>query len=117
YGFGPGAAFYLDDVRSTRYRSVTGWIKKVQAKESTISSNETLDRDLAAREAVMLGLRQIAGLDTKSYEARFEMSVRDLAVDAYDEFLETGLLELSEGHLRLSYEGRFLADTVVAEFL
>lgn len=117
YGFGPGAAFYLNGVRSTRYRSVTGWIKKVQREESTISSCETLDRDLAAREAVMLGLRQIAGLEMKSYETRFEMSVRDLAVNAYDEFLESGLLEVSEGYLRLTFEGRFLADTIVAEFL
>lgn len=117
FGFGPGAAALLNGERLTRFRSVTGWMKNLQAGRSSIAEVEKRDRDLAAREAVMLGLRQIQGIELGEYSARFGSEVRDLAPEAYDDFLEGQLLELSEGRLHLTYEGRFLADSVVAEFL
>lgn len=117
YGFGPGAAAYLNGQRTVRYRSVKGWINKVMAEQSGIASSEELTTDLAAREAVMLGLRQIHGINLAQFEARFGLQPQDLAQDAFDQFVDQGLLEISAGHLRLTYEGRFLADTVVAEFL
>ncbi len=117
FGFGPGAASFLDGERAMRYRSVTGWIKHVQSGESPIAERETLTLDLARREAVMLGLRQIKGIDLATFEARYECTLRELAPDAYDNFFQGELLEEKQGHLRLTYEGRFLADTVVAEFL
>lgn len=117
YGFGPGAAAYLNGQRTVRYRSVKGWINHVMADQSGIASSEELTTDLAAREAVMLGLRKIQGINLAHFEARFGLQPQDLAKDAFDQFVAQGLLEISAGHLRLTYEGRFLADTVVAEFL
>ena len=117
FGFGPGAASFLSGERAMRYRSVTGWIKHVQAGESPIAERETLTLELSRREAVMLGLRQIKGIALAAFEKRYECKLRDLAPDAYDAFLQSELLEEKQGHLRLTYEGRFLADTVVAEFL
>ncbi len=117
YGFGPGAASLINGERVTRYRSVTGWIKKIQSGESSCSDREVLGPNLARREAVMLGLRQLKGIHLSNYEERFNCSIRDLAPEEYDNFLERGLLEIVNEHLRLTYEGRFLADTVVAEFL
>jgi len=40
-----------------------------------------------------------------------------LAGDAIEGRIAEGLLERAEGRLRLTREGRFLADTVVADFL
>lgn len=117
YGFGPGAAAYLGGERTTRYRSVTGWIKRIQAGESPISATEVLSDELAAREAVMLGLRQTAGIERSEYSKIHGCEIRDLAPDAFDAFIESGLLEIHEGYVRLTHAGRFLADSVVAEFL
>lgn len=116
-GFGPGAASFLEGERAVRYRSVTGWIKHVQSEESPIAERETLTLELSRREAVMLGLRQIKGIDLAAFEAHYKCTLYDLAPDAYNHFLRIKLLEQKQGHLRLTYEGRFLADTVVAEFL
>lgn len=117
YGFGPGAAAYLNGVRSTRTRSVTRWIRQIQQAESGIAEEENMTLDLARREAVMLGLRQISGIDLDRFAARFKSTVRDLSPDAHDQFIATGLLEVAEGSLRLTHEGRFVADSVVVEFL
>lgn len=117
YGFGPGAAAFLNGERAMRYRSVTNWIKHVRAGKSPIADREVLSPELRAREAVMLGLRKTAGIDEKSFHARHGHSVMDLAPVEYQRFVNDGLLELRDGCLRLTYEGRFVADTVVTAFL
>ena len=117
YGFGPGAANYVDGVRATNHRSVTTWIKRIQAGEHGIADREELSLEVQRREAVMLGLRQTIGIDEQHFMERFEVPVRDLAPKAYDRFLEANLLERAGGQLRLTQEGRFIADSIMAEFL
>jgi len=65
----------------------------------------------------MLGLRQTAGIDLAEFRSRHGVTVRELAPDVYERFIDSGWLEEAENHLRLTLAGRFFADTVVAEFL
>jgi oxygen-independent coproporphyrinogen III oxidase len=115
--FGPGAARYVDGVRSTNHRSVATWLKRVLAGESPVADIETLDDEGRARELVMLGLRMTAGIDIAAFEQRTGFDLNALCGPALPRFVEDGLLEESAGHLRLTREGRFLADTVTSEFL
>lgn len=117
YGFGPGAAGYLGGERRMNHKSVTTWIKRVRRGESPVAETESLTPELLAREAVMLGLRQKAGIDRDEFERRFGRTVESLAPEAWMRFVAGDLLELTSSHVRLSREGRFVADTVVAEFL
>lgn len=117
YGFGPGAASLLRGVRRTNHRSVTTWIRRTLAGEPSIGEQEELDVEAAAREAVMLGLRQCRGIELTAFEQRFGMSLRSLAPEAYDHFVNTTLLECSPTHVGLTREGRCLADSVILEFL
>lgn len=116
-GFGPGAASFRGAVRRVNHRSVTTWLRRVEAGLSSVQSEETLDDDLRAREAVMLGLRQTAGINVAEFESRFGVAPRTLNPDAHLEYLSCGWLEEQAGSLRLTREGRFMADTVAAEFL
>lgn len=117
YAFGPGAARYVGGVRSTNHRSVTKWLERTLAGESAVAESEVLSPDQRARELVMLGLRQTAGIDLAAFAIETGFPLRELAPDAYARFIDQGLLEESGGRVRLSDEGRFLADTVIAEFL
>lgn len=117
YGFGPGAARYLSGTRSTAHRSVTSWLKRVLAGESGIAESETLSPEQRAREGVMLGLRQSTGIHLDTFADRTGFTLCELAPTAFDQFLNDGLLEEQDGCVRLTREGRFLADTVTAEFL
>lgn len=117
YGFGPGAARYLNGTRSTAHRSVTNWLKRVLAGESGIAESETLTPEQRAREAVMLGLRQTAGIHLETFERQTGYALPELAPQALDRFLQCGWLVEDNGFVRLTDEGRFLADTVTAEFL
>lgn len=126
YGFGPGAASYGNGIRRTNHRSTTTWIRRLlspalETSWSTgspaVADQEELTFDLRRREAVMLGLRKISGIDLEGFGRRYQSTLRDLAPGAYDQFIEDGLLEESAGFVRLTYDGRFLADTIVSEFL
>ena len=117
YGFGPGAASLIKGERATRHRSVTTWIKRIQSGESAISESEFLSEELRAREAVMLGLRKVNGIDLQEFREKTGYQVRDLAPEEFERFLSEELLELQGGTVRLSYQGRFLADYVVGQFL
>ncbi len=117
FAFGPGAARYMNGIRSTNHRSVTTWLKRVLAGASAVAESEELTDEQRARELVMLGLRQMTGIDIREFDERTGFSLRGLAPAAFDRFIADGLLEQMEGRVRLSREGRFLADTVIAEFL
>ncbi len=117
FGFGPGAARYVEGVRATNHRSVTTWLKRVLAGDSGIDQSEKLDGEQRARELIMLSLRRTAGIDVRDFQQRTGFSLAALAGEALDRFLRNGLLEETGGHVRLTREGLFLADTVTAEFL
>ncbi len=117
YGFGPGAARYRDGTRSMAHRSVTNWLKHVLAAESGIAESETLTPEQRAREAVMLGLRQTSGIHLDEFVHRTGHSLPDLAPQAFERFIQKGWLTEQDGHVMLTREGRFFADTVTADFL
>jgi len=117
FGFGPGAARYIAGRRELNHRSVTTWIKRVQAGQSPIADSERLSPEEQARELVMLGLRRCEGIDLAEFHERTGFDLRQLGGEALPRHLRHGLLEETGGHVRLTREGRFLADTVVADFL
>ena len=117
FGFGPGAASYVGGTRRTNHRSVTNWLKRVLCGESGVAESETLSPENRAREAIMLGLRQTAGIEREAFADRFGISLHELAGTEIERFAEQGLLDCDRGRVRLTRAGRMVADTVVAEFL
>ena len=117
FGFGPGAAAYVDGVRRTNHRSVTTWLRRTLAGENAAGESEQLDPESMAREAVMVGLRQVAGISRTAFRERFGFELAALAGEEFDKLLATGWLELAGDHVRLTREGRCVADRVIVEFM
>ncbi|WP_437188347.1 radical SAM family heme chaperone HemW [Planctomicrobium sp. SH668] len=117
FGIGPGAASFLQGVRTLNHRSVTTWLKRIRCGESAILEREEFDAELRAREAVMLGFRQLNGIEQSAFAARYGATVRELSPEAYDHFLKMNWIEETATHVRLTREGSFVADSVMAEFL
>jgi oxygen-independent coproporphyrinogen III oxidase len=117
FGFGPGAARYIGGRRELNHRSVTTWIKRVQAGESPIAEAEELSAEERARERVMLGLRRCQGINLAEFCEETGFDFHQLAPESLARHLRQGLLEEIDGAVRLTREGRFLADTVIVDFL
>src|SRR5580704_16039139 len=117
FGFGPGAARYAAGRRDLNHRSVTTWIKRVLAGQSPIAESEELPPEGRARELVMLNLRRCEGLDLGEFREQTGFDFHRLAGDALPRHVRQGLLEQTNGRVRLTREGRFLADSVFAEYV
>jgi oxygen-independent coproporphyrinogen-3 oxidase len=117
WGFGPGAASYLGGVRRLNHRSVTTWIRRVQAGESPFAEEERNSSEDRAREAIMLGLRRTAGIDRSEFRSKFGHDPVELGGPASDRFRDQGWLLFDDKTVRLTREGCCFADSVIAEFL
>ncbi len=117
FAFGPGAARYIDGVRSTNCRSVVRWLNSWKKNAPCLEETEQLSTEDKAREAIMLALRMIEGLHVATFENRFGVSLQQLAGEAIGRHQATGLIERHDEHLRLTRKGLLIADSVVADFL
>lgn len=117
FGFGPGAARYLEGRRETNHRSVTTWLKRVLAGQSPIADAERLSDEDRAREMIVLGLRHADGVDRQRLHARTGYRLENLAGEAVHRYRDAGLIEDNGDRIRLTREGLFLADTVIVDFL
>jgi len=117
FAFGPGAARYIDGRRETNHRSVTTWLKRILSGESAVAETETLSPEERARETLIIGLRRTVGIHKADFQHRTGFDMKSLAGETICKYLEAGLLEETDSHLRLTREGRFLADTVVVDLL
>ena len=115
--FGPGAARYVGGVRSTNCRSVVRWIRSWLEHAECLHETESLSSEDRAREAIMLGLRMIPGIDLREFQRRYGISINSLAEDAIARHSRNGLLEYNDQTLKLTQDGLLLADTVISDFL
>lgn len=117
YGFGPGAASYVDGRRAVNHRSVISWLKRVTSGKSPIMEEEELTGEDRAREAIVLGLRRCDGIQKEEFRELTGYEIECLAGETISRYSDLGLLEDVDSHVRLTREGRFLADAVFVDFL
>ena len=117
WAFGPGAARYLDGRRETNIRSVLGWLARIERGESPVVDAEELEPIHRARELLFLGLRRCDGIESQDFFRRTGLELKEFAADAISDNVSRGWLDSDETGIRLTREGRFVADRVVADFL
>jgi putative oxygen-independent coproporphyrinogen III oxidase len=117
YGFGPGAARYLGGRRETNHRSVSTWIKRVLAGQSPVGEIDELSPADRARETFVVGLRRAGGVDRATFRETSGLEFDDIASAAIERHCASGLLERTGNGIRLTREGKFLADTVIVDCL
>jgi oxygen-independent coproporphyrinogen-3 oxidase len=117
YGFGPGAARYLGGRREINHRSVTTWLARVLSGKSPVGEIDELSPADRARETLVVGLRRARGVGRQEFHARTGFDLDAIAGRAIARHCATGLLERTADGIRLTREGRFLADTVVVDCL
>lgn len=117
YAAGPGAARYVAGRREVNHRSTTTWLKRVLAGESPAAESETLAPADRAREALVLGLRRLEGIDRRAFQLRTGFDADELVGPALRRFVGLGLLSDVAGRLRLTRDGLFVSDSIWPAFL
>ncbi|HVA28621.1 MAG TPA: radical SAM family heme chaperone HemW [Candidatus Baltobacteraceae bacterium] len=116
-GLGVGAASYRDGRRSTHTRDLAEYLDAAGTGRPIPGNAEHLLGDAAAGEAVMLALRTSQGVGLRSFKERYHLDVLERFAQTVANFVEAGMLEVSGDSLRLTRQGRFIANDVCGAFL
>ncbi|KAG9150851.1 hypothetical protein Leryth_002981 [Lithospermum erythrorhizon] len=116
YGFGLGAASYLNGVRFSRPKMMKGYLGYVQDLENELLSshdNGVTDLKDIASDVVMLSFRTARGLDLKSFKEIFGYSLVRSICQLYMPYVESGhIVCLDEQRRTITPEkfGSFVSD-------
>jgi oxygen-independent coproporphyrinogen-3 oxidase len=117
YAAGPGAARYVAGRREINHRSPTTYLKRVLSGRSPVAEAEELPPEDRAREALVLGLRRMAGVERDDFQRRTGFSLDTLAGEALAKHLALGLLADDGRHVRLTRSGLFVSDSIWSDLL
>ena len=117
FGFGPGAARYIRGRRESNHRSTTTWIKRVLGGQSGVAMSEELVPEHRAREAIVLGLRQLDGIRRDEFRTLTGFDLDSLAGETIRREVAAARIEDFGDGIRITREGRFFADPVMIAFL
>ena len=124
-GLGAGAHSYFNGVRFSTVLLPNRYIELVQEASAATGSRamrhlvnvEPITPDVAAADALILGLRLIDGVDVAEFAQRFGVDVDARYGETLAEFTSYGLLERSNGRLRLTRRGRLLSNELFERLL
>lgn len=116
-GLGVGAASYRDGVRSVHTRELETYIAAAERGEAIPGEAERLEGAKRAGEAVMLALRTAQGVCLGAFKERYGLDFLQFYAPVVERYRSLGLLSADATHVRLTRQGRFLANDVCAAFV
>jgi oxygen-independent coproporphyrinogen-3 oxidase len=117
FGFGLGAARYVQFRREVNTRDLQGYLRKALAGELPTQQTEQLREEERARETICLNLRRLEGIEREAFRRQTGRDLDELAGSVIAQHRETGLLEDNGACVRLTHQGKCVADAVVSSFL
>jgi oxygen-independent coproporphyrinogen III oxidase len=117
WGFGMGAAGYVNGRRHLNTRDLQAYMKKVLSGESAELQVEALEPQERARETMAIQLRRTQGIVREAFLEQTGHSLDELAGDAIARHVHLGLLVDDRRSVRLTREGKYVADAVIEGLL
>ncbi len=117
WAFGVSAAGYDVDSRWSNTRNINDYLNRIEQGESPVAETVELSGEDRQSEALFLQLRLKHGVDLREHEARFGVDVLARYAPDLERLSEAGLVEVSDGVLRISRAGTVLANEVFAVFV
>jgi oxygen-independent coproporphyrinogen-3 oxidase len=117
YGFGVGAARYINGARELNVRDTKLYIRKALAGEPTTFQREELAPRARAFETMATQLRRADGISRARFRAQTGFELDELASAALKLLAETGVTTDDGLSVRLTRCGKCVADAAVAELM
>ena len=117
FGFGMGAARYVNGRRELNTRDLHGYIKRALSGESVTLQSEVLQPEDRARETMAIQLRRAQGIGRLAFQKQTGYQLDALAGAAITRLVELGLLHDDTQTVRLTRPGKAVSDAVVGELM
>jgi len=117
FGFGQGAARYVEGVRQTTIRDLASYLQRVQSGQPTYFQSEELSPRDRAFETIALQLRRADGIEPKSFKIQTGFTLHNLIGSAITRLADLDLLKDEPAGVHLTRQGKCVADWVIAEMM
>jgi len=117
FGFGVGAARYMDGVRELNTRDLRSYIRRLQEGRSPTFQSERLQPRERAVETLVIHLRRGSGVERASFQEQTGFCVDLLAGPKLRELAELELLRDEGPGFRLTRRGKCLADAIASQIM
>src|SRR5262249_54177140 len=117
FGFGMGAARYIEGRRELNTRSLADYIEQARKGDSVTFQSETLPPEERAKETMALQLRRAKGIERATFREQTGFELDTVAGPALADQVRLGFLEDSGDWARLTRAGKCVADSVIGSFL
>ena len=115
-GLGPSAHSYNLRCRHWNISNLKLYMDSVLEGKPVVEE-EVLDVKDHFNEQIMTGLRTREGIDLESIVEHFGDSYRQYLLDASESFIETGRMVQDGQRLKLSENGKFIADSILTQLI
>lgn len=116
-GYGAAAVSYIQGRRCRRVADPRRYCELIERGASVICEEERLEEAAVFRETVVMGLRLHQGVSEERLRQRFEATFSEIYGDRLQNLLASGLLFFDGQVLRLTPDGRRVANVVMAELV
>ena len=117
FGFGMGAARYVRGRRELNTRSLVEYLERVQGGQTAVIQSEELGTWDRAVETLAVQLRRREGVNASSFLEQTTLSMGEVAGPTRLRMRELNLIHEDEDGIRLTRQGKYVADAVIAEFM
>lgn len=114
FGLGVGAHSHIDGRRYWNVCRLNGYMSRIKRNIDPVEGSEDLIPQTRLSESLLLGLRMNEGVDLKKLEQRFECGLTKDKTEKIEEFVGNGLLNLQDGCLKATPQGRLVLDELAA---
>jgi oxygen-independent coproporphyrinogen-3 oxidase len=115
-GLGPSAHSYNRISRQWNISDIHGYLEALR-KGNPFYETEKPDKNTRYNDFVITSLRTSAGIEIALIKSKFGEKPLAYCLQNAKTFIDRHLLELKEGRLRLTEEGMFISDGIMAELL
>lgn len=117
YAAGVAAVSFLSGVREKRIIDVQQYITNLLSGDSIIEEKECLDPEASFRETVIMGLRMKRGVNIDNLKSRYSLTPKEYYGAVLTPLLNTGMLEMTTTHLKITDQGWPFSNRIMAELV
>lgn len=110
YGFGLGAVSYINGYRRSNTKNLSKYLNGLYLDENVYE-----DISVKMSNELILGLRKIEGVSIQGFWKKYHLDL--LTMYDIKSLLKDGLLEISNGNLRIPKEYFYLSNSILVHFL
>jgi oxygen-independent coproporphyrinogen-3 oxidase len=117
FGFGVGAARYIQGRRELNTRDLHQYVRKTLAGEPATFQSEELGPEERARETIAVQLRRACGIDRRAFREQTGFELDVLVGPALARHEALGLIQDDGAGVRLTRQGKCVADALVRDLI